>query len=250
MRRFYIPKEEIAKVVPSIGGDDASHIARVLRLTPGDTIGLFDGSGLEYEARIVSVARSRVDVSVIRRFAPTSESSVKITVAQGLLKDKKTDALIRQLSEMGVARWIPWRAKRSVPIPDSKRLNSRLQRWEKIAIEAVKQCGRHRILQIGEPVELGEILALSMDCEVKLVFWEKERRPLSRLAADPVRGIEKIILLLGPEGGFEPAEIEQARAVGFATVGLGPRVLRAETAAVAACALVQYIFGDMGLKCS
>jgi 16S rRNA (uracil1498-N3)-methyltransferase len=246
MRRFYLAREEIAKDMPAIGGDDARHIVQVLRLSAGDIIGLFDGSGVECEARIVSTANRRVTVSVIRRSCPSSESPVKITVVQGLLKDKKMDGLIRQLSEMGATRFLPLRARRSVPVPDIQRLSGRITRWEKIAIEAAKQCGRSRILQITEPLSLDEVLALCSQDDLKLVFWEKERQPLGRIALDPARSIQKLIILLGPEGGWDPAEVEQARACGFVTIGMGPRILRAETAAVAACALVQYVFGDMG----
>lgn len=249
MRRFFIEQSKITSTKIFITGSDATHIKKVLRMKSGDRIGLFDGRGFEYEARIENLLAGSVEVSITKRFLSVSESPVQIIVAQALLKDKKMDSLARQLTEIGVARLIPFTSIRSVPRPDEKRLSARRKRWEKIAIEALKQCGRGHVTEIGETTTFNDVIKIDDECELKIVFWENESKPVSD-AVQQVhdRHYRKILAVLGPEGGFSEKEIEDARACGFATASLGPRILRAETAAVAACTILQYIFGDMGLK--
>lgn len=245
MRYFFIEHAQSTGSTLVITGSDARHIKTVLRLKSGDKIGLFDGKGFEYEAEIVDLSTGRVTVSVIRRFPSAAESPVQITVAQGFLKEKKMDGLVRQLSELGIIKWNPFIAERSVPRPDKKQLSARTKRWEKISKEAIKQCKRGCIMEIGDTVSFEEILNLSQTADLKIAFWENELQPLNAELPRPDRNINKIYALLGPEGGFTQQEIESARDRGFVTASLGPRILRAETATVAACVLLQHLFGDM-----
>ena len=246
MRYFFIEPDKSTGSNFVITGSDARHIKTVLRLKSGDKLGLFDGKGFEYEAKIVDLSTGRVTVSVIRRFPSTAESPVQITVAQGFLKEKKMDGLVRQLSELGIIKWIPFIAERSIPRPDKKQLSARTKRWEKISREAIKQCKRGCIMKIGDTVSFEEILNLSQTADLKIAFWEDDLQPLNVKLPGPDGKINKIYALLGPEGGFTKQEIESARARGFVTASLGPRILRAETATVAACVLLQHLFGDMG----
>lgn len=249
MRRFFIEESKITGPIISITGSDAAHIKKVLRMEPGDRIGLFDGRGFEYEARIENLFSGSVEVSITKRFLSASESPVQITVAQALLKDKKMDILARQLTEIGITKLIPFTAVRSVPRPDKKKLSARRKRWEKIAIEALKQCGRGHVTEIGKTVTFNDVIKLDDECDLKIVFWENESKPVSDVVQQVNDGkCKKILSVLGPEGGFTEREIEDARACGFVTASLGPRILRAETAAIAACTILQYLFGDMGLK--
>ena len=246
MRYFFIEPDKSTGSNFVITGSDARHIKTVLRLKSGDKLGLFDGKGFECEAKIVDLSTGRVTVSVIRRFPSTAESPVQITVAQGFLKEKKMDGLVRQLSELGIIKWIPFIAERSIPRPDKKQLSARTKRWEKISREAIKQCKRGCIMKIGDTVSFEEILNLSQTADLKIAFWEDDLQPLNAKLPGPDGKINKIYALLGPEGGFTQQEIESARARGFVTASLGPRILRAETATVAACVLLQHLFGDMG----
>jgi len=247
MRYFFINPTNLTGSKAVVKGSDAHHIKNVLRLKQGDKIGLFDGTGLNYETKIVTLLPKSIEVSVIRSFLSTAESSVQITVAQALLKDRKMDSLVRQLTELGITRWIPFIAKRSVPRPDKKRLFTRTERWKKIAQEALKQCKRSCSPEIGTTVSFEEVLNLGKDNDLKIVFWEKESKPVNKeLPASNLKPPEKIFILLGPEGGFTLKEVENAKASGFITASLGPRILRAETATIAACTLLQYLFGDMG----
>jgi len=249
MRRFFIEESKIAGPTIIITGSDAAHIKKVLRMEPGDRIGLFDGRGFEYEARIENLFSGSVEVSITKRFLSASESPVQITVAQALLKDKKMDILARQLTEIGITKLIPFIAVRSVPRPDKKKLSARRKRWEKIAIEALKQCGRGHVTEIGETITFNDVINVDDECDLKIVFWENESKPVSDVVQQVNDGkCKKILSVLGPERGFTEREIEDARACGFATASLGPRILRSETAAIAACTILQYLFGDMGLK--
>lgn len=249
MRYFFIEHEKVTHPAPVIDGPDAKHIKNVLRLKPGDTIGLFDGTGFEYEARILKLSRGSVEVSIIKSFPSTSESPIQMIVAQALLKDRKMDILVRQLTELGITRWIPFFARRSIPRPDKKRLVKRNKRWQKIAQEAVKQCKRSRPLEIGPTVSFEEVLNLGKECDLKIAFWENEKNPIDSTFSSLVKkDIQKILMVLGPEGGFTEGEMDRAKACGFIIVGLGPRILRAETATIAACSILQYLFGDIGQK--
>jgi len=157
------------------------------------------------------------------------------------------DDLVRRLSELGIAGWIPFYSQRTIARPDKKRLAGRTQRWHRIATAALKQCRRQKMLEISEALTFDEVLGLSKSCDLKIVFWENEAAPLERdIKSKTDHSLNSIMVMLGPEGGFTEPEIEMARQSGFVTAGLGPRILRAETATLVASTLVQYLYGDMG----
>ncbi len=247
MRRFYIEQSDAFRDKPVITGDDARHIINVLRLKPGDMITLFDGTGHEYVSRIDGTGSGNVDISVLERTIAKTESPVKITIAQAFLKEKKMDMLVRQLTELGIAGWFPFISERSVARPDKKRIESRIKRWERISKESLKQCRRAVIPEIGGLRDFNDLLKLGEKYSNKVIFWENETRPLdSSIISTGVD--DNILVLIGPEGGFSEDEILNAKENGFVTASLGPRVLKAETASLAACTLFQYLFGDMGKK--
>ena len=247
MRRFFVKSIDPNKPTISLDGSEAKHIKNVLRLKPGDMIRLFDGSGCEYDAIIKHLSTAKTELVMTRKLAATTESAIQLMVAQGFLRQKKMDILVRQLSELGMTRWIPFFSERSVPQPDKKRQATRLRRWQKIVQESFKQCGRSILPEISSPVSFEEVLALGQACTLKYIFWENEGQPLPQKSVihTPRPGF-RIIIVLGPEGGFTPQEIEKAKDCGFEVAGLGPRTLRAETATLAACTLMQYLYGDLG----
>jgi 16S rRNA (uracil1498-N3)-methyltransferase len=244
MRRFFISPEQLTRPRPCIEGADARHLQRVLRSRPGDRIAVLDGRGNAFQARIVALESDRVFVELEMSLPESPDSAPEIILAQGYLKDKKMDGLVRQLTELGVARWIPFVAARSVPVPDQKRLPGRYDRWQKISQEAVKQCRRRRPMAIDPVVSLEAALDQARDCDIRLIFYEKQSESASRPPA-PAAAAAKVFVMVGPEGGFEPGEVDLARQAGFSVLGLGPRILRAETATLAAAVLAQYLFGDM-----
>ncbi len=246
-RRFFLSQADIEKPAPAITGADVNHIKNVLRLKHGDEIYLFDGTGAEYHARIAKLSSVRVDLEILAKFASSSESPVHMSIAQAYLKEKKMDLLVRQITELGINHWRPFFSERSIPTPDSKRMDSRIQRWEKISIEAVKQCRRNCLMEIGKSVSFGEILLLAHNADIKIIFWEGADTSLTRTFFSPERkSIRSVYSVIGPEGGFSVHEIKKAKEAGFFPVKIGPRILRAETASVAACTLLQYLFGDFG----
>ena len=247
MRRFYIDPSAVAGPLVTLRGSEAHHIKNVLRLKREDRIKLIDGTGSEYEAVIKSLEAELVEVEICSEFKAPVTAGVRIAVAQAFLKEKKMDELVRRLSELGIAGWIPFFSNRSIARPDRDRLAGRLHRWKRIAAEAVKQCRRSDMLRIHEPRSFKEVLEFSKASDLKIVFWENETVPLSRdFWPKGQVPLKKIMLMLGPEGGFTEQEIELARRSGFAVAGLGPRILRAETATLAACTLIQFLYGDMG----
>jgi len=248
MRYFFIDPSLVTGPVVSITGSEAHHIKTVLRLKPGDSLKLFDGTGFEYEAAIVSVSAQKVAVEIQRKAKAAAPSGVQIIVAQSFLKEKKMDDLVRKLCELGITQWVPFFSQRSIARPDAKRLAGRSQRWQRIATEAVKQCRRIDTPQIADALSFEEMLDFSQNCDSRIVFWENESNPLTGGLASKDNPGKKILLMLGPEGGFTDQEIELLQNSGFISAGLGPRILRAETATIVAVTLVQYLFGDMGKK--
>ena len=245
-RRFFIKSSQTIESEIIIPEPDANHIKNVLRLKQGDPIILFDGKGKELNARIEAFTPYGVKVSILNIINSSTESPVQISIAQGFLKEKKMDALIRQLTELGINTWIPFFAQRSIAKPDKKRLATRTQRWEKIAKESLKQCRRSRIPEIHPGLTYEEMLDYSKSCDLKLIFWEQDSvKHESIFKIHAKQSHKKIFAILGPEGGLSNKEVETAVNKGFVTASLGPRILRAETAAIAVSTLLQHFFGDL-----
>jgi 16S rRNA (uracil1498-N3)-methyltransferase len=247
MRYFFVESRVLKKPSVVIEGAEARHMKNVLRLKPGDKIRVFDGEGFEYDASIHRFLAERVEIKIARKFQGTTESPVQIGVAQALLKEKKMDRLLRHLCELGMTRWIPFISERSVSRPDKKRLSARVQRWNKVLTESCKQCRRSKLPGISKTMTFEEVLDYGSACDLQIIFYENESETLkSIMPAEAPPPPRRILLILGPEGGFTDQEIERARAAGCIIAGLGLRILRAETAAIAACALTQFLYGDMG----
>jgi 16S rRNA (uracil1498-N3)-methyltransferase len=247
MRFFYVGPSDIQDSQALLKGAEADHATNVVRLKPGATVGLVDGLGFEYSAVIERITPGRVELAVTDRWIAAGRSPVDLCVAQGFLKEKKMDRLVRQLSELGVALWVPFLCERAVARPESKRSVIRSERWRKIALEALKQSRRGTVMKIADAARFGQLLEEGRCYDVRILFWEKAREAIT---AEHLRGrngpVASVMIVLGPEGGFTETEAIAAEAAGFVVAGLGPRILRAETAAVAACALVQYLCGDLG----
>jgi len=246
MKRFFVQNRVSVGQRVVITGSEERHITRVLRLESGDRIVVFDGTGFDYEAEIREVSREGTRVAILRKYPSRQESQARITIAQALLKGKKMDILLRQMTELGIAKWVPFLAERSIPKPNHHRQADRLERWQAIVKEALKQCRRGEFTHVHPVVSFSEMLLLAPTGGIKLIFWENATKPLMRGLPSSCGDSPEIWIVLGPEGGFAEAEIQAAEAAGFETVSLGSRILRAETASVAACVLMQHIFGDMG----
>lgn len=247
MRRFFIDPDRIKASEFYLSGREARHLRVVLRMSAGDRVILFDGTGTEYAARIASVHSDRVMFEILETYSSPTEPQIKLTIAQALLKKRKMDGIIRQLTEIGIHHWRPFISPRSIPRPIEKKRLTQTKRWETIAIEAVKQCRRSSPPTISPPVAFDDILTASRDHSTRVILWEKGTVPLvSRLPEPPFNEKMSMILMLGPEGGFSQSEVESAEKAGFATATLGPRILRAETAALTATILAMHHSGGLG----
>jgi 16S rRNA (uracil1498-N3)-methyltransferase len=247
MRYFFVDPSQVSGSQAVIHGSEASHIQNVMRLRRGDALRLVDGTGIEYRALIDRLVPGRVELSITGRQRSAGIAPVRIHAAQGCLKEKKMDRVVRQLSELGVARFIPFVCERAVVRPDSGRAAYRAERWRKIGVEALKQCRRGDLMGIDDITAFETILKSGRRHDIRIMFWEKAAGSLlAEHVPAAVSGSLSVLVVLGPEGGFSEKEAAAAEAAGFRIAGLGPRILRAETAAVAACAIVQYLFGDLG----
>lgn len=242
-QKFIIPQVTSMSEHIILTGQDARHIVKVLRLKPEDMIQLTDGLGNDYIGRILNSSVNAVEIEVIKKYQSQTESVLKITLLTGMLKDKKMDMIIKHVTQLGIHQWIPFFCSRSVPTPDTKRLTKRLERWKTISNESLKQCRRSRIVDISQPLDFEKTLEETTDSDVKIAFWEKSDTPLNTLSVS--KPIQSACILIGPEGGLSEDEIQLAYEKGFASYSLGPRILRAETAAISSCTLIQHILGDL-----
>jgi 16S rRNA (uracil1498-N3)-methyltransferase len=246
MRRFFIDRPAPPGTAHTIKNPDANHISNVLRMKPGDEIWLFDGTGHEFKARLSDISSDTVTVEIMDGFPCLTDPPIRITVGQALLKNKKTDTVLRQLTELGIDGWIPINTERSVLKIDRKHEPSKTDRWQTIVRESVKQCQRGLMPKIYPAIDFKEALLLRRHHDINIIFSDKDGETLDLIKARTPRPGAGLLLLLGPEGGFSPREIELAQQHEFIPAGMGPRILKADTAAIAACAIVQSLFGDMG----
>lgn len=247
MRRFFVENSLFPDSVAAISGAEARHIKTVLRMQPGDALELVDDSGYAYPSEIVEITDTEVLVQVHGKYPTGSESNIKLTVAIGFLKEKKMDLLVRHLTELGMVVFLPIITARSIARPPEKRLVSRIERWQTIAKEALKQSQRGRVPEIAWPATFAEALELSQKADKKLIFWENAAAVLPAPDA-PVPDTTEVFVMIGPEGGFTEKEAITAADQGFIPIRMGPRILRAETAAISACTLIQYLYGDIRKK--
>lgn len=245
MRSFFVEPDELCKPEAVIRGSDARHIRKVLRLQPGAAVRVTDGQGQMADARIEAVEHDHVRVAILAPLAPRYARLREMAVGQAMLKDRKMDEVIRALTELGITLWMPFLAARSVAQPSAQRLRARRDRWWRIAREAVKQSGRARQPRIQIAAGLADIIDAADGYDHKIMFWEEANAlPREHREERLIAGQRRVFLIIGPEGGFTAEEAETAHRAGFQLSSLGPRILKAETAALAAVTLAQYLFGD------
>ena len=248
MRRFFVTPENITGSTAVLTGPEARHISSVLRLTVGTTIILFDGSGSYYEAVLTRTSSSRAEariVSITPHIETEMESSTALHLAIGVPKGKKMDMIIQKTTELGIAGFHPFRSRYSAERSSSE---SRLSRWQKIALEACKQCNRPKPPDLHPLVSYNDFLDEfgPADHDLKLVFWEdKEGQKSLHEIITPLGKINSVMIIIGPEGGFSAEEVNVAVNAGYEPVTLGSRILRVETAAIAAVSILQHELGNL-----
>lgn len=236
MARFYADSRDIGSDTLTITGDEAKHIKNALRMQPGDAFTAFDGSGTDYDCRITSVG-AVIEAQIISRYQNNSEPQVNVTLYQAYPKSAKMEEIVQKAVELGACAIVPFISARCVKKPEDA---SRLRR---VALSAVKQCGRSVIPEVSDILRFGDALKRMAAHEKFIICWEEEKTtPLM----DALEGSETDIgVVIGSEGGFEAAEVESMRKAGGVSVTLGPRILRTETAGIAVLAAVFYDKGQM-----
>lgn len=233
--RIYLPAESIEKssgiVLPP---DKAHHVVSVMRCRAGDEIGVIDGQGRSYLAKISSIQKRNVLVDIIGELDSDTESSVAIILCQGILKGEKMDMVIQKATELGVREIVPLITGRS-QVKETRRIS----RWRKIAEESSEQCGRSVIPAVSEPASFSDFIGNGRNRR-GIIFWEGGGLAVDK-AVEKAGREEPLSICIGPEGGFDPSEVEEAESHGFIRASLGRRTLRAETAAIAAVSLVSFI---------
>ena len=257
MHRFFVDPECIGETSASVVGPVARQAARVLRLRPGESVVLLDNTGWEYSVRLDSVSSTRLEGEVVEKQKGTGDPSVLVTLYQGALKSDKLETVLQKGTEIGVSAFVPVLSRRSVVRSSKDWSEGKYTRWRKIITEAAEQSGRSLIPYLGAPMTWQQ--ASTSARGVRLMAWEgdpDERRNENGItragfreavlpSMDRIRK-EGLSLFVGPEGGFDAEEVEEARASGVAVVSLGRRILRGETAGLAMAAAVMYEAGELG----
>lgn len=246
-RRFFAPPEAFSPDLTgaTLNAEETRHLRNVLRLAVGDAAFVFDGQGREFQGRVQMIGRDSSHIEIVNEVAPASpESPLNLTLAVAILKGEKFDLVIQKATELGVAQIVPvLTARADVKIPNQDDGKRKTNRWQRIALEATKQCGRARLLTIETPITFEALVRSSAVAGLRLMFGERTGDSLGTAVGDERATIATA--LIGPEGGWEADEIEQARAAGWEIITLGGRILRAETAAIAIAALLQNRWGDL-----
>ena len=245
MLRLLVAPAELAPGERAVRGDDYHYLFHVRRMRPGDRLVLFDGEGCEAEAEVKTIGSRSATLEVGARVAVApARTAPRITVILSLIKGERMDSCLTKLVELGVGRIVPLQAERSVVRLDGERAEKRRERFRGQVRAAVQQCRAMQVPVVDPICHLAQALARTAQVPHKLVFWEGAKAVPLRSAL-PERPPGEVAMLVGPEGGLSADEVEEATAAGFTAVGLGPRILRADTAAVAGAAILAYAIGEI-----
>lgn len=246
MYRFYVEKSAVTGSDIVLTGEDNNHIRNVLRMRPGEEITVCDGEGTDYHCRLAELTRESVRAEILGQAASGTELPVRLVLFQGMPKKDKMEFIIQKAVELGAAEIVPVMTKRTVVrLEDEKKEAKKIERWQAIARAAAMQSMRGVIPKVSSVMRFSEGLKAAGELDALLIPYEhaegisQTKRVLSQLAADGVRSIG---IFIGPEGGFEEDEVQQAQAAGAACVTLGHRILRTETAGMTMLSLLMFAF--------
>lgn len=257
MTRIFLPPEIFTSENLVITGDQARHLSLVLRVRPGDTFIALDGNGHKYNCSIISAHKKEIKAEIVSKSSYSAESPVSITLAQGIPKGDKMDLIIQKATELGVKKIIPLITERV-----EVRHTGKVARWNKIAHAASEQSGRDIMPDVSEPVSLDEFLSrqispsargyindikgVELESHIGIIFSAHQREKGLRWILTGLKNMRHATIIVGPEGGFSKEEVNAAIEKGFIEASLGPRILRTETAPIAAISIIQYELGDAG----
>jgi len=241
MTRIFLSPEDVSSDIVTMTGDQARHLALVLRVKPSDMVSVLNGTGYEYECRIVSVHKKEVRAEVLSKTPYSAESPVSITIVQGISKGERMEIAIQKSTELGATRFIPVITERT-----QVKQTQKVERWRRIALSAAEQSGRDKMIEIDDPLQLEEFLGSIAPVSAGIIFFEEKRERNLKEVLSGFTEIKEISVLIGPEGGFTREEVAAAVEKGFVEASLGPRILRTETAPITALSIIQYELGDIG----
>jgi 16S rRNA (uracil1498-N3)-methyltransferase len=243
LRRFFLSTPLATEMF--ILGQDAHHISRVLRLQVGDTIVVVAPDGQAGTAKIKELATDQVALLFQEAIIEQKEAPVNVYLAQGLPKSDKMDYIVQKAAELGVKAVYPIQMEHSVVQYDSTKRNARRERWQKLSVEAAKQCGRTLVPTVEPIRSLVELFADLPEQIVVIMLYEGQAsQGLKQVLAE--KPAPSYLLLVGPEGGFSAKEVALCQEQGACIVTIGPRILRTETASLAGVAMIMYEYGDLG----
>lgn len=242
MYRFYVSQEQIGEEQVYISGADVNHIKNVLRLRAGDWVVACDGQDKDYVCRVQEITGDRVYLSVEKVQDSGTELDTRITLFQGIPKKEKMEFIIQKAVELGVHEIVPVMMRRCVvKLSEEKKIKNRHQRWQMIAEAAAKQCDRGIVPEVHLPVTMAEAFDIAGTLEYNMIPYElQEGMEASRRIVEEACGHSSVGIFIGPEGGFEPEEVEGAVAAGAHPMTLGKRILRTETAGMALLSVMMF----------
>jgi len=252
MQRYFVSVEQFKDDTVEITGDDARHITKVMRGKVGDKIIVSDGLSREALVELVVLEQDLVTANIVEHLDMLQEAQVKVTVAQSLPKGDKMETVIQKCTEIGAVSFVPFLSERTIVQYDSKKEEKRLDRWRKICKEAAEQSHRNIVPVVEPSMTWSQLMKSFVGYDAVYFCYEKEHGLQLRDALTPfIQGVTtgsapKVLLMVGPEGGFSEAECRKAEEAGAISVGLGRRILRCETAGMVALSCILYDFGEMG----
>ncbi len=243
-RRFYAPPKARNNNSITLSPDESHHLLRVLRLTIGEEIFVFDGCDNEYRCKFAAIENKLAVVEIIEKLNDSVESPLQLTLVQALAKGEKFDFIIQKATELGVSRVVPLMTERTDIKLNVEQAGKRLDRWQRISLEALKQSGRRKIVEITLPVSIEAVLEL-LGREGEIIYFNERGGAKLEASLNSFNTKQQVMAMIGPEGGWSDKEIQLFNYHACKGVSLGRRILRTETAAVAAIALLQYLLGDL-----
>lgn len=239
-KRFFVYPQNISGGIATITGQTARQMSQVLRMREGDAIVLLDGTGCRYDARITSITKSEIKAEITETRCCVNEPALKLTLAIGHPKGDKLELIVQKATELGISNIVVIDSERTVARPDSSKVKDRLARWQRIAMEAAEQSGRCRSPEVSGVLTYADLMTRLGDYDLAIVAWEDETGTTLKGLLREHKEAKSILLVVGPEGGLTEDEVESARRSGAKCASLGGRILRCETAAIAACAAIMY----------
>ena len=245
MHRFFAEPGQIGEKEIVITGADVNHIRNVLRMRTGEEVLIADGRGAEYRCKLTDLSENEVRAQILWKLDGNAELASAVTLFQGLPKSDKMDLIVQKCVELGVDRIVPVSTKRAVVKLDAKKEETRLKRWNTISESAAKQSGRGVIPEVSGVMSFEKALAEAKTLDVLLIPYERaEHMTETRRVMGEIRPGQSVGIFIGPEGGFEESEVEEAVAAGARAITLGRRILRTETAGLAVMAMLGYLLEE------